>query len=254
MVELLGFDAMFFGMDDYSRRAFFRTSLPGFLGVSMALPGITALATRAAAHEGRVAKDAPIHWDAFLEAVAQEAGRQHLDDWNEAGYVKRVAALAGRLKLDDPRLSAAFQRAKRGIGDGRVDFDYLDRRQDFQISFVQFEKGEEIAHHDHPEMTGVLLCATGKVDVWNYDELEDSPEPGHVLLRQTAKARLDKASISTLTSRERNIHRLKAHALTQLVDVFAPPYNQERARDSRWFRVDSEPYRGTEGDYLAKVR
>ena len=28
---------------------------------------------------------------------------------------------------------------------------------------------------------------------------------------------------------ERNIHKLKALELTQLVDIFAPPYNLERA-------------------------
>lgn len=76
-------------MDDYSRRAFLRTSLPGFLGISLALPAITATATRAMACEGRIPAGAPIHWDAFLEVVAKEASRQHLDDWNEPEYVKR---------------------------------------------------------------------------------------------------------------------------------------------------------------------
>lgn len=241
-------------MDDYSRRAFIRTTIPGFLGLGLALPAITSLATRAAACQGRVAADAPIHWGAFLEAVAREAGRQHLDDWSEQTYVERAAALARRLNLRDPALARAFERAKDGIGDGRVDFDRLERRRDFEVSFVQFEKGEQIAHHDHPGMTGVLLCATGEVDVWNYDELGESPEPGHVLLRRTAKARLEKASVSTLTSKARNIHRLEARSLTQLVDVFAPPYNRERIDKSRWFEVDPDPYCGEGRDFLAKVR
>lgn len=240
-------------MDDYSRRAFIRTSIPGFLGLSMALPAITALATRAQACGGRVPEGEPIHWDAFLEAVSKEAGRQHLDDWSEPEYVKRAAAIASRLNLADPELAKAFERAKRGIGDGRVDFDRLERQEDFEISFVQFEKGEEIRHHDHPGMTGVLLCATGKVDVWNYDEIEKAPVPEHVILRQTAKAQLKKASVSTLTSKERNIHRLRAHELTQLVDIFAPPYTRERIRDSRWFDVDTDPYQGKGSDFLAKV-
>lgn len=240
-------------MDDYSRRAFIRTSLPGLLGLSMALPTITALATRARACEGRLPEGEPIHWDAFLEAVAKEAARQHFDDWSEPEYVKRAAAIAKRLNLADPALAEAFEKAKEGIGDGRVDFDHLERRQDFQVSFVQFEKGEEISHHDHPGMTGVLLCATGKVDVWNYDELDDSPLADHILLRQTAKAQLDKASVSTLTSKERNIHRLKARSLTQLVDIFAPPYTRERIAKSRWFDVDPEPYQGKGSEFLAKV-
>jgi hypothetical protein len=103
-------------------------------------------------------------------------------------------------------------------------------------------------------MTGVLLCATGKVDVWNYDELDEEPPlADHILLRQTAKARLEKASVSTLTSKDRNIHRLKARSLTQLVDIFAPPYNKERITKSRWFDVDTEPFQGKGSDFLAKV-
>ena len=241
-------------MDDYSRRAFIRTSLPGFLGLSMALPAITAFATRARACEGRLPADAPIHWDAFLEALTEEAGKQHLDRWNEKDYVRRAAAIAARLDLRDPELAAAFERAKQGVGNGRIDFDHLEKERDFQVSFLQFEKGEQISYHDHPGMTGVLLCATGKVDVWNYDELDDSPEPGHLLLRQTGKERLGKASVSTLTSKERNIHRLRAEELTQLIDIFAPPYNLERSRKSRWFEVDDEPYQGEGTDFLAKVR
>lgn len=241
-------------MDDYSRRAFIRTSLPGFLGVSLALPSITALATRAAAFEGRVAKDAPIHWDAFLEAVAAEAAKQHLDRWNEPAYVKKIAALAARLDLKDERLAAAFEKAKKGVGNGRIDFDTLEKNEDFQVSFLQFEKGEDIHYHDHPEMTGVLLCATGDIDVWNYDELDEQPEPDHLLLREISQARLVKSQVSTLTSKERNIHRLKARELTQLVDIFTPPYNKDRAKRSRWFDVDDEPYQGKGKEFLAKVR
>ena len=241
-------------MDDYSRRAFIRTSLPGFLGIGMVLPAITAAATRAMAHEGRIPEGAPIHWDAFLEAIAKEAARQHLDDWNEPAYVRRAEALARRLDLTDANILAAFERAKKGVGNGRIDFDRLEKKQDFQISFIQFEKGEEISHHDHPEMTGVLLCATGDIDVWNYDELAGSPEPEHVLLRETAKEHLAKGSTSTLTSKERNIHRLKARELTQLIDIFAPPYTPKRVKTSRWFEVDKEPWQGRGNDYLAKIR
>ncbi len=240
-------------MDDYSRRAFNRTSLPGFLGLTMALPAITAVATRAIACNGRIPQDGAIHWDAFFESVAREAGRQHLDDWNEAGYVEKVAAIVRRLDLDSPELQKAFEQARTGVGNQRVDFDHLEKQRDFQISFVQFEKGEEIRHHDHPGMTGVLLCATGTIDVWNYDEL--APQPGRetLLLKQISRAALTKSDVSTLTSRERNIHRLKARSLTQLVDIFAPPYTRERIARSRWFKVDPEPFEGREGLFEASL-
>ena len=48
--------------------------------------------------------------------------------------------------------------------------------------------------------------------------------------------------ISTLTSKERNIHRLRARELTQLIDIFTPPYTPQRIKTSRWFEVDPEPW------------
>lgn len=241
-------------MEDYSRREFIRTSLPGFLGLTMVLPAIAAFATRANAFEGRTPEDAKIHWDAFLEAITREAARQHLDDWSEKGYVEKAAEIARRLDLTSSELLKAFEEAKSGIGNHRVDFNKLEKQQDFQISFVQFEAGEEILHHDHPGMTGVLLCATGTIDVWNYDELGEKPSKDSLLLKQTASAGLTKADVSTLTSKERNIHRLKARSLTQLVDIFAPPYTKERSKSSRWFNVDTESFKGRKDIFEAKLR
>lgn len=73
-------------MDDYSRREFIKTTVPGWLGVMLALPSLCALATRANARDGRIKADQSIHWEAFLEAVAKEADHQHLDHWNEEEY------------------------------------------------------------------------------------------------------------------------------------------------------------------------
>ncbi|MGB0774530.1 MAG: hypothetical protein ACPG32_03500 [Akkermansiaceae bacterium] len=241
-------------MDDYNRRHFIKTSLPGFLGLSMALPAITAFATRANACNGRVPENGVINWDAFLTAIEKEAAKQHLDNWDQDTYVKKAAALALRLNLKDPDLAEAFLKTKKGIGNKRIDFYKLDKQRNFEVSLVQFEKGEQIAHHDHPGMTGVLLCATGKVDVWNYDLLGKRKNSKSVLLAETAHNVLDKGKVSTLTAKARNIHKLKAHALTQLVDVFAPPYNKERSHNSKWFKVDDEPFQGKQKIYEAVMR
>lgn len=238
-------------MDEYNRRHFIRTSIPGFLGLGLALPSITALATRANACYRRVPEHGAINWDAFLTAVEKEAAKQHLDQWDQVDYVKKAAALALRLNLQDPALAEAFEQTKNGLGNERTDFYKLEKQQSFEISLVQFEKGEKISHHDHPGMTGVLLCATGKVDVWNYDLLEQQAEDSPLLLSQTAKNTLQKGMVSTLTSKERNIHKLRAHSLTQLVDIFAPPYNKERIRKSTWYQVDTEPYQGKKNIYQA---
>lgn len=245
-------------MDEYDRRHFIRTTIPGFLGLTMALPSLAALATRANAHQGRLPESGAINWDAFIAGVEKETAGQHLDHWNEAAYVKRAAAIASRLNLSDPALVAAFEEARNGLGNKRIDFYDLEEQRGFEVNLLQFEKHEQIRHHDHPGMTGVILCATGRIDVWNYDllrEVEDagddedegSKERRTVLLAQTGHATLRKGHVSTLTSKARNIHRLKARSLTQLVDVFAPPYNKERARNSTWFKVNPEPIRTHHG-------
>ena len=211
-------------MEDYTRRDFFNTSLPGYLGVIMALPVLTASATRANAQWALPDPKGQIHWDAFLEAVAEEAAKQHLDRWNEIDYVQRAERIARNLRIDDPVLLAAFEKARAGIGNGRVDFDRLEARRDFQISYLQFEKGEFIRHHNHPNMTGVLLCASGELVSENYNLLDERSRNGRVLLQDAGTSVLKKAQVASLTSTVRNIHRVEANALTQVVDIFTPPY------------------------------
>lgn len=241
-------------MDEYDRRHFIRTSLPGFLGLGMALPQLTAFATRANACQGRVPANGAINWDAFLEGVEKEAAKQHLDHWNEKAYIEAAGKLANRLNLRDPHLQEVFKQAHNGIGNGRIDFEPLEKQRDFHVTLLQFEEEEAIPHHDHPEMTGVILCASGEIEVWNYDLLGKKGESENVLLKETSHDLLGKGKVSTLTSRERNIHTLTARKLTQLVDIFAPPYDKEKIEKSKWFDVDPEPFQGEGKIHLATMR
>lgn len=232
-------------MDDYDRREFLRLSLPGFLGVLTALPALCALATRANACEGRPAVNGAMDWEAFLEGVAKEAARQHLDDWDQDRYVKTIAGLAGRLHLDDPVLRQGMEQLKARLENGRVDFNYLEERVDFALCLVQFDVGETIRPHDHPGMTGMILCASGEIETANYDEVPepadaDDSDAGRCLLRRVETATLRQNDISTLTAKARNIHTLTARKVTQLVDIFTPPYDAEKVEKSRWFELDTE--------------
>lgn len=242
-------------MDEYDRRSFITTSLPGLLGVTMALPALTAFATKANAFQGRIKENGSINWDAFLTAIEKEAAKQHLDSWSEVEYVKRAEVIMKRLNIKDKGLEAAFLKAKRGIGNKRVDFvPMIEKNKDYHVTLLQFEKEEEISHHDHPEMTGVILNATGEIEVWNYDMLAEREDKEDVLLLQTSHAMLKKGEVSTLTSKARNIHRLKAKKFTQLIDIFAPPYDKQKIADSSWFDVDPEGYKGQMEIYQAKRR
>jgi cysteamine dioxygenase len=243
-------------MDEYDRREFLSLSLPSFLGVITALPSLCALATRANAAEGRISADGAMHWEAFLEAVAKEAGKQHLDAWNQDAYVAKIAGLATRLHLDDPVLTAALAQLDVRLKQGDVDFQYLEERVDFALCLVQFDVDERIRPHDHPGMTGMILCASGEIETANFDpvELPDfEPHAGHQLLKLASQATLKKNDISTLTAKARNIHTLKARKATQLVDIFTPPYNEERSEQSRWYELAPEPIKGHKDIFEAEI-
>jgi len=243
-------------MDDYDRREFLSLSLPSFLGVLTALPALCSLATRANAAEGRLPADGAMHWEAFLEAVATEAAKQHLDSWKQDDYVKSIAGLAGRLHLEDPVLTKAMSQLTERLKHGNVDFQYLEQRVDFSLCLVQFDEGEIIRPHDHPGMTGMILCASGEIETSNFDPVDDpqiQPTAGHQVLRRVGQAVLKKNDISTLTAKARNIHTLRARKVTQLVDIFTPPYNDERVKESHWFELAPEALPGKPDLFEAKV-
>ena len=243
-------------MDDYDRREFLSLSLPGFLGVLTALPALCTLATRANAADGRLPADGAMHWEAFLEAVSTEAAKQHLDAWKQDDYVKTIAGLAKRLHLEDPVLTKAMAQLTTRLKHGNVDFQYLEQRVDFSLCLVQFDEGEIIKPHDHPGMTGMILCASGEIETSNYDPVDEpkvKPSAGHQVLRRVGQAVLKKNDISTLTAKARNIHTLRARKVTQLVDIFTPPYNDERVEQSHWFELSPESLPGEPELFEAKA-
>jgi PCO_ADO len=243
-------------MDQYDRREFLSLSLPSFLGVLSALPCLCALATRANATEGRLAAESAMHWEAFLEAVTKEAGKQHLDAWNQDEYVKNIARLASRLHLKDPILTEGLAQLDVRLKHGDVDFHYLERRVDFALCLVQFDVDERIRPHDHPGMTGMILCASGEIETTNFDPIvlpDFETAAGRQLLKLAGRATLKKNDISTLTAKARNIHTLRARKVTQLVDIFTPPYNEEREEHSRWFELPPDPIKGHNDVFEAEV-
>ena len=239
-------------MDHAHRRAFLKTSLPAFLGLAARLPLLGGLARLANANQGNVREDTPLHWDAFLEAVHREAARQQELSWDERDYVAKAAAIARRLRVDDPAIRTAFA-ALKNKNPTFPEFAVPHKEQWFQISLIQFEAGEVISHHDHPGMTGVLLCSTGRLRVENFTS-SPAPTEGQLLFRREGDEMLEAGRVSTLTSVDRNIHRVTAPVFSEVIDIFAPPYNAENSAKSRWFSVDDEPYQGTPGLHLAKVR
>lgn len=248
-------------MDDYNRREFLKTTVPSFLGVMLSLPSLCALATRANACNGRLKADQSMHWEAFLEAVAKEAAKQHLDRWNEEEYLLKIARLTKSLYLDDPVISQAMEKVAVRLKKGWVDFHDLEKNLDFAVCLLQFDVNEVIKPHNHPGMTGMILCASGEIHAQNYDLFKtieekevDGERTGKYLLHQSLDCTLRKGDVSTLTSQARNIHTLKAKQVTQLIDIFTPPYNKERSEKSCWYELDEAPVAGSKTIYEARLK
>jgi quercetin dioxygenase-like cupin family protein len=236
----------------HHRRAFLRVSIPAFAGLAAQLPLLGCAARLANADRGRLREDTPLHWDAFLEQVQAEAARQTERSWDERDYVAKAAALARRLQLDDPVIRAAFGKLT-NRNPRFPEITVPHREHLFQISLIQFEPGEVIRHHDHPGMTGVLLCSTGRLEVQNYTQVGEAGS-GHLVLRRDADEALARGEVGTLTSTDRNIHRVSAPVFSEVVDLFTPPYDADRIARSRWFEVDDRPQAGRPDHFLAKVK
>ena len=148
-------------MTEYTRRQIFHLSLDGFAAVALALPRLVS-----AANSG-----SELDWPAFLQKLEMEARHQFAPTWNQHAYVQQVALLLKRLNFATPPLSALLARARdpRPGGGTFPAFDELEHRVAFQVSLISFEKSQVIPHHNHPNMTGVMICANGALEVESFE-------------------------------------------------------------------------------------
>ncbi|MCV6626483.1 MAG: hypothetical protein OIF38_10310, partial [Cellvibrionaceae bacterium] len=130
---------------------------------------------------------------------------------------------------------------------------HMHYEQRFMVSMLEFEPGEEIGLHDHPEMTGVTFCTQGRLQVEHYDLLEQRADSGASLLRQQQKMLMGQGDSGILTADRGNIHTLKAEQFTRLIDVFTPPYNRDRTRRSKYYRKAHTPYQNRAGIFEAET-
>lgn len=244
-------------MDDFKRREFIKLSALGFATIALQLNSIAAYAQKANGHLGKWNADTTLNWDAFLERLTQLAKSQHQLPWDQKLYTDQVKQLL--LQCDFP----AFENVKKEMD------TYENRRPnwfesarlhyaiDFQVSLFQFEKGEYIPHHDHPDMTGVLNVVSGSLLAKNYNVEEQLPSTREVvkdgktsvmqkcILRETGNEIIKKGDVSLLTADEGNIHSIMPNEFTQLVDVFTPAYKHDT--NAKWYTVNEDGfYQGRE--------
>lgn len=239
-------------MDDFKRREFIKLSALGFAGIALQLNEISAYAQKANGHLGKWDANTKLNWDAFLERLATLAKNQHKSHWNQKRYTKQVKRLL--LQCDFPE----FENIRKEIEsyenkrENWFESTNLHHEVDFQVSLFQFEKGEYIPHHDHPDMTGVLNVVSGNLLAKNYNIEEQLSSTREIIrgerkttmkkciLREVESEVLTAGDIGILTAHEGNIHSIMPNEFTQMVDVFTPAYT--RHTRANWYTVNEDGF------------
>lgn len=126
----------------------------------------------------------------------------------------------------------------------------------FSIMVFILNEGEKIPLHDHPGMTGVIKCLTGKVSVSSFSPLptdvsyslpksisiQVSKESQSLLIpcienqKVIVSSSSELESICTLSPSEGNIHEIEAvEGCPAFLDILSPPYDDER--DCQYYKV-----------------
>ncbi|MCY4143397.1 MAG: hypothetical protein OXG08_06905 [Gammaproteobacteria bacterium] len=197
-----------------------------------------------------LANEELVEWDDFLSLIRDLSGEQFEESWDQESYTAKVTSVVSKLRTDDEYIEKYIESYRNwspnfpGIRD-------LHRESQFMVSLLEFEKGEKIPLHDHPDMTGVILCTQGRVKVDHYDRLQEVSERKRPLLQEERSLEMKPGDIAALTVDKGNIHALHALEFTRMIDVFTPPYNADRINRSRYFKIDSNPYQERPGVFEA---
>lgn len=250
-------------MDNFKRREVIKLSALGFAGIALQLNTMTVQAQRANAHFGKWNASTQLNWDAFLERLTRLAKRQHQSRWNQKRYTRQVKQLL--LQCDFPEfenVKLAFDNYE-NKQENWFEHEMLHHEIDFQVSLFQFEKGEYISHHDHPNMTGVLNVVAGNLLAKNYNIEEQLDSTRKVvegdysytmkkcILHEVGNEILRAGDIGILTAEEANIHSIMPNEFTQMVDIFTPAYQEDTI--ANWYSVNEDGfYKGQKNRYEAE--
>ena len=239
-------------MDNFKRREFVKLSALGFASIALHIGSLSSYAQQANARLGKWDANTDLNWDAFLERLTKLARTQHQLPWDQKLYTQKVKQLL--LQCDFP----LFENVKKEIEgyENRTpnwfEATSLHHEVDFQVSLFQFEKGEYIKHHDHPEMTGVINVISGNILAKNYTLEEQLSSTRKVTrrgrtstmqkctLREVGNEVLKGGHVSILTADEGNIHSIMPNKYTQLIDVFTPAYKYDT--NPKWYDVNEEGF------------
>ncbi len=250
-------------MDNFKRREFIRLSALGFAGIALQMQSIAAYAQQANGRFGQWDSNTKLNWDAFLERLTDLAKSQHNSRWNQKRYTHQVKRLLLQCNFPEfDNVKSVFDNYE-DLRENWFESETLHHEVDFQVSLFQFEEGEYIPHHDHPNMTGVLHVISGNLLTKNYDVEEQLNSTRRVsrgdhsfvmkkcILREVENEILKAGDVSILTADTGNIHSILPYAFTQMVDVFTPAYKHDTK--ANWYTVNEEGfYQGEKNRFEAE--
>ncbi len=232
-------------MAEINRREAITLSIKSFLGISAILPVLQSCSNLS----GNNVKE--LDWKSFVSQIQEMAPEYEKPGFDEDAYLSKITAMSKRLNLNDQDITKYFTNYK----NRRLnfpEFTKMHKEKSFQITLLEFEAGEKIPLHDHPDMSGVILCTKGNIAIDNFDLLSKKSVNNKLLLKQTDSVVMQLGMVGSLSSTRGNIHSLKANEFTRLIDIFTPPYDKRRIKESHYFAKNNNPYKGTKGIFEAK--
>ncbi|XP_051936728.1 2-aminoethanethiol dioxygenase-like [Hippocampus zosterae] len=134
-------------------------------------------------------------------------------------------------------------------GSPPVTYMHICETEQFSMGVFLLKSGARIPLHDHPDMHGVLKVLYGKLRVSCFDSLDrraarSRPQVGAMLrsvLRSSAEY-TDASEPCVLAPDRDNLHQIDAvDGPAAFLDILAPPYDPDGARDCHYFRVLQGP-------------
>ena len=190
-------------------------------------------------------------WNNFVAEIQEMAPEYEKAGFDEEAYLSKLMAMSNRLNLNDKEITKHFVNYK-NRRKNFPEFTTMHKEKSFQITLLEFEAGEKIPLHDHPDMSGVILCTKGNIAIDNFDLLPKKSANKKLLLKESSSVIMKPGMVGSLSSTRGNIHSLKANEFTRLIDVFTPPYDKRRIEESHYFTKSNKAYKGAKGIFEAK--
>jgi PCO_ADO len=181
-----------------------------------------------------------LDWDSFVRELTELSKAYSPGQEAEINYVKRVARVLKALDYRERAVQEVTKSSQGTKSNYGITGEQIYSSKDFEISLFELAKDQCFPYHNHPSMTGVTLCLSGRMELHNLDSV-GRVDPSTLLLRTSGHAQLSPGRVSWLTSSTGNIHKVRARTDSQMIDVFTPPYSEERVAQSRWYRLERLP-------------